>query len=180
MGTKILFSPKFFRLVEKKKRDDKKCNLYKFIFMPLQYTQKKKKRFYKETKLLFKKKKAKINWREERGRQVTSHRSPSPSPIFSSIPPTKISHIFFSQSNILPYHFLFIFLSLIFYLLIFTFNQMHRVPSQIQICHTSKREILWPKQITRRNTLQKDLHYAYCSTLYKQGISLYICLCRLG
>ena len=147
---------------------------------PYNIPKKKKKRFYKETKLLFKKKKTKINWREERGRRVTSHRSPSPSPIFSSIPPTKISHIFFSQSNILPFHFLFIFLSLIFYLLIFTFNQMHWLPSQIQICHTSKREILWPKQITCRNTLQKDLHYAYCSTLYKQGISLYICLCRLG
>ena len=53
------------------------------------------------------------------GRLLASHLSPSPSLIFSSIPPTIIFNIFFSQSNILPYHFLFI-----FYHLIFTSNQM--------------------------------------------------------
>ena len=49
----------------------------------------------------------KINRREETGKLVASHLGPSPSLIFSSIPPTKIFNIFFSQSNILPYDFLF-------------------------------------------------------------------------
>ena len=67
----------------------------------------------------------KISWREERGRRVTSHLSRSPSPIFYSIFPTKISQIFFSQSNVFSCRFLFIFLSLILYLLIFISNQKY-------------------------------------------------------